>query len=281
MIRLSIVIVTWNSADCIRDCLVSIKPKPDWNVIVVDNASADRTTTIVKKEFPHVRLIENRTNQGYAHANNQGLTAVAAEYSLLLNPDTVVVNSAFEKMLDYMNANPQVGALGPKLLNPDGSIQPSCREFPSYQILLWEFSGLSRFFPHHRIFSRWRMGYFDHRHFAEVDQPMGACLLLRRSVLDQVGLLDEQFPMFMNDVDLCYRIKKAGLGIVFFPAASVIHYKGRSIYRVRSRMIVTSHRSFYHFFYKHRKPNLCQRLLVAGLLFLVTPWRMAIGSKWL
>jgi GT2 family glycosyltransferase len=279
MIRLSIIIVTWNSESDIRGCLASIGRNPAWEVLVVDNASEDQTVSIVTTEFPWVRFIANRENRGYAKANNQGIALSRGNYILLLNPDTVIVDAALTSMIDFMEKHPGFGALGPQLLNPDRTVQPSCREFPTYQILFWEFFGFSRLFPRSGIFGRWRMGYFDHRNEREVDQPMGSCLLIRKTVLERVGGFDEQFPMFLNDVDLCYRIKQSGTKIVFLPQASVIHYKGKSTSRVRPRMIVSAHRSFYRYFKKHFRPNFLQRALIAGFFFLITPLRLFVGSK--
>lgn len=154
-----------------------------------------------------------------------------------------------------------MGALGPKLLNPDKTVQPSVREFPTFSILIWEFSGLSRLFPKSRIFGRWRMGYFAFDQTREVDQPMGSCLMLRRETLEGVGVLDESFPMFFNDVDLCYRIKNAGWKIYFFPKAEIIHQKGASTHQVKRKMIWLSHLAFFRFFRKH-KTGLANRLLL-------------------
>ncbi len=252
---LSIVIVTWNSQDYIRACLDSIVragTSIGYEMLVVDNASSDDTVQIVRRSHPQVCLIPNRQNLGYAHANNQGIEKSTGRYVLLLNPDTEIRGNALDLMLKFLDANPNAGALGPKLLNPDGSVQPSCREFPGFSTLLWEFSGLSKLSPKSRIFGRWRMGYFGFDRTGEVDQPMGSCLMLRRETLEQVGLFDEAFPMFFNDVDLCYRIKAAGWKILFYPDAEVTHYRGASTSKAKRKMIWLSHLAFYRFFKKHK-----------------------------
>ena len=253
--HLSIIIVTWNSERYIRNCLDSIiqnagELQPE--IILVDNNSSDHTVKVVEEQYPQVNLIQNKYNLGYAQANNQGIENSQGEYLLLLNPDTEVMENSLIQMIHFMEENVRTGALGPQLLNPDGTIQFSCREFPRYATLLWEFSGLSRLFPKSKIFGHWRMGYFDFDQIREVDQPMGSCLLLRRKTLEEVGVFDQSFPMFFNDVDLCYRIKKAGWKIYFFPDAQILHHKGTSTRQVKRRMIWYSHLAFFKFFRKHK-----------------------------
>jgi GT2 family glycosyltransferase len=274
---LSIIIVTWNSAKFIRNCLDSIiqnagKLEPE--IVLVDNDSSDHTVKIVEEQYPQVKLIRNKDNRGYAQANNQGIENSHGEYLLLLNPDTEVQENSLIQMIRFMKENVQTGALGPQLLNPNGTIQPSCREFPKYSTLLWEFSGLSRLFPKSRIFGQWRMGYFNFHETREVDQPMGSCLLLRRKTLEEVGVFDQRFPMFFNDVDLCYRIKNAGWKIFFFPDAHILHHKGASTRQIKRRMIWYSHLAFYKFFRKHKVGafnRLIQYLLFVLLLLFALP----------
>jgi GT2 family glycosyltransferase len=278
---ISIVIVSWNSAELIGNCLDSILRNADQTrreIILVDNASSDNTAELVKSSYPQADLIENRRNLGYAKANNQGIQKSIGRYVLLLNPDTEIQGDSLGRMLAFMDANPEVGALGPKLLNPDGSVQPSCREFPRFSTLIWEFSGLSRLFPRSRIFGRWRIGYFAFDRQSEVDQPMASCLMLRRQTLDQVGLFDEKFPMFFNDVDLCWRIKGANWKIVFYPDAQVLHHKGASTGKAKRRMIWLSHTAFFKFFKKH-KTGVVNRLLLVLFsipLFLFALPRMVV-----
>lgn len=266
---LSIIIVTWNSQEFIRNCLDSILVSAgnlSFEIIVVDNDSSDETAKIVEQFYPQVNLIQNKKNLGYAKANNQGIEETRGEYILLLNPDTQVLEDALPLMYEFMEQNPEIGALGPKLLNPDKSVQASCREFPTFSTLVWEFSGLSRLFPKSSVFGRWRMGYFDFDKKREVDQPMGSCLMLRRETLDDVGILDENFGMFFNDVDLCFRIKKRGWKIYFYPEPKVIHFKGASTRKAKTKMLWLSHLAFYKFFKKH-KTGLVNRLLL--FIFLI------------
>lgn len=275
--RLSVIIVTWNSSNCIEDCLESLGGEdPNLEVIVVDNDSQDGTQKIVREKFPWVRLIENSENLGYAKANNQGIEQSTGEYILFLNPDTRFSRQTISKLMEFIQTHKEVGAVAPQLLNRDLSIQPSCREFPTLKILFWEFLGLSYLFPRSRTFGRWRMGYFDHRSLREVDQPMASCLLVPRKVLDEIGVFDERFPMFMNDVDLCYRIKKAGWPIIFFPEAKVIHWLGESTRKAKPKMIISSHRSIYHYFKKHH-PSWVNELL--GGFLLLTAFIRKLGSN--
>jgi GT2 family glycosyltransferase len=266
---LSVVIVTWNSEEFIRNCLDSIflsQVNFTSEVIVVDNNSSDETAKIVEQLYPQVNLIQNKENLGYAKGNNQGIEESRGEYILLLNPDTQVLEDSLSLMYRFMEENPDAGALGPKLLNPDKTVQASCREFPTFSTLIWEFSGLSRLFPRSRIFGGWRMGYFDFDRQREVNQPMASCLMLRRTALEDVGIFDESLAMFFNDVDLCYRIRKGGWKIFFYPETKVIHHKGGSTRKAKARMIWLSHWAFYKFFKKH-KSGLANRILL--FLFLI------------
>jgi GT2 family glycosyltransferase len=274
MSLLSIIIVTWNSEEFIKSCLGSVfnsKVSSDFEVMVIDNASQNGTVKAIKEFFAQVKLISNQKNSGYARGNNQGIEIARGEYILLLNPDVELKENCLQLMLDFMESRKEIDGLGPQLLNPDGTIQPSCREFPDFSILLWEISGLSYLFPESRIFGRWRMGYFDFQSSREVDQPMGSCLLLRRKILEKVGALDENFPIFFNDVDLCYRIKKNGGILYFHPEAKAFHYKGGSTEKVKPKMILSAHLSFYRFLYKYKK-GILNKILVylSGAALLLT-----------
>jgi GT2 family glycosyltransferase len=180
-----------------------------------------------------------------------------------------------------MEKHTDIDGLGPQLLNPDGTIQPSCREFPDFSILLWEIFGLSYLFPESRIFGRWRMGYFGFQSPREVDQPMGSCLLLRKKILEKIGVLDERFPIFFNDVDLCYRIKKNGGRLYFYPEAKAFHYKGGSTEKVKPKMILSAHLSFFKFLFKYKK-GILNKILVyfSGVLFLLTALVRIIFYVW-
>lgn len=280
---LSVVMVTWNSQDHIVSCLASVQEHGEDlspEVIVVDNASSDATREIIYRDFPAVRVVPNDTNLGFTRACNRGLARCRGGYILLLNPDAVVRPGSLDRMVQYMEAHPQVGALGPQLLFPNGQVQASCRQFPTYLLMLWEFTGLRILFPRSRIFGGWRMGYFDHRQPRPVDQPMGACLLLRRSALEEIGTLDGRFEMFFSDVDLCRRLKDTGRDIIFLPTAQVVHRVGSSVRQAQGRMLVASHRDCYRYFKKYRSgPHdyLASWILGLGLLISL-PFRV-LGAQ--
>lgn len=277
--KLSVIIVTWNSERYIGECLDAVLSQGmDAEVIVVDNDSRDRTAEILRGYGGRIRAIRNDGNRGFAAATNQGLACAAGDYLLLLNPDAAPCPGALAAMTAFMDADPRVGALGPQLLNPDGSVQPSCREFPRPVHCLYEFTGLAALFPRHRGFGSWRMGYFDHASQREVDQPMGACLLVRRSAAAAVGPLDAaNYPMFLNDVDWCHRIARAGWRIVFDPGARVLHHQGVSIRRARLAMTVSSHRSLARFLLKRSGPSLAA-VAAAILVMAALPVRLAWQS---
>lgn len=232
--KLSVIVVSWESAGELPKCLKAVfesKAEWDYEVLLIDNSSRDGSPELIRKEFPRVRLVENHRNRGFAQAVNQGMTLSRGDYLLLLNPDVVLLPGALEAMAGYLDSHPDVGALAPQMVFPDGAVQASCREFPSYQVLLWEMTGLSRLFPTHRVLGRWKMGYFDHATEREVEQPMASCFMLRREVLEKAGYLDEDFPLYFNDVDWCFRMRHEKVKIVFFPGARAVHDLGASTTR--------------------------------------------------
>lgn len=254
----SVIIVTWNSEDYIDSCLQSLYHSVcslELEIYVVDNASQDNTIQIIKTKFPNVNLIQLDKNTGYTHGINEGLDRTTGDFILLLNPDTIVHQNAIEIMVNFLRDHDDVGLVGPQLLNPDGTIQPSCREFPSFDILWIELVALHRLFSGTRRFDRWRMGYFEHKSSREVDQPMGACVLIRQSVMRQIGKLDENFFMFYSDVDLCYQVRQLNYTNYFLIDAQVTHHKGVSVKRVKPAMIRSSHQSMYYFLKKHNRDH--------------------------
>ena len=280
-VELSIIILTWNSQEVIENCLDSIYSSNrdlNFEIIVVDNNSRDRTKEILKNSYPKVKLMANVKNLGYAKGNNQGIEKSKGEFILLLNPDVKLIDDFLAKITKFFKEHPEAGALGPQLLNPDKSIQSSCREFPEYSTILWELLSLSHIFPRSKIFGRWRMRYFDHNSLAEVDQPMGSVLLIRRKTLKEVGLFDTNFKMFFNDVDLCYRIKKAGWKIYFYPGAKAFHIKASSTQKAKAKMIFLSHWGFYKFLKKYGTgwANEILSIFLGGLLLLSSGLRILL-----
>lgn len=277
MLDLAIVIVNYNVASLLRRCLHSVfAAEGDFRfaVCVVDNNSADGSAAMVRDEFPQVNVIANEENVGYPAANNQGLRALGVcgerppRYALLLNPDTEVPPRAFARLLAYMDANGDVGVVGPKLVLPDGSLDLACRRgFDSMSALVYRMVGLSRLFPQSPRFARYNMTFLDEDELAEVDSVVGAFMLVRVEALDGVGLLDDRFWMYGEDLDWAKRIKDAGWRIVYNPAVTVLHVK-RASSRQNPRADVEFYRAMLIFYYKHYRrstPFWLHVLIVLGV----------------
>jgi GT2 family glycosyltransferase len=252
--QLSVSIVSWNTKDLLRQCLRSLSAELasiESEVFVVDNHSSDSSAEIVKAEFPQFNLIRNDTNRGFAAANNQALAKSSGHYVLLLNPDAEIKPGAIKTLVDFLEEHERAGIVAPQLLNSDGSIQRSCRQFPTFRGMMFELAGLSRLFPERPEFRQYKMLDWQHDDERQVDQPEGACLLVRRQVIEDVGLFDEGFFMLFEEVDWCYRIKQKGWQIWFTPKAQVIHHYGQSIKQVKVKMILSSHKGLYRFWRKH------------------------------
>ena len=233
--ELSIIIVSWNVKKELITCLKSIKkhwPQYDFETIVVDNASTDGTSEMISGDFPDVIKIENKENRGFAAANNQGVKIAKGRYILFLNPDTRIEDDTLNKLISFMHDNPDIGACGPKLLNEDGTIQSSVRRFPTFRAALYRHTILNLVGLFRGQYHKWLMKDFTYDVQADVCQLMGAALLVRSSVIKQVGTMDEVFFMYFEEVDLCYRIKQAGWRIVFTPDATVTHFGGCSARQV-------------------------------------------------
>jgi len=265
--KLSIVIVSWNVKDDLLACLRSIEQNPpseEFEVIVVDNASTDGSAEAVRNLFPRVMLIPNNQNMGFAAANNVGIKKAQGSYVLLLNPDTIVHDGTLDALIKFMDENKDVGICGPKLLNPDGTTQPSTRRFPTMRGILHHHT-IFRFIPvfrgHHR---KWLMKDFTHDHQEDVDQVMGAALMARRSVLEELGGMDEAFFMYYEEVDLCYRLKQLGWRIVFTPTARITHNAGRSAAQIPVERRLMKLKSALRFLRKHHPPR---SVLLFNILF--------------
>jgi GT2 family glycosyltransferase len=229
-------------------------------VLVVDNGSQDGSGSEVKKRFPFVRLIENDKNLGFARAVNQGLQKASGRYVLLLNPDTQVKNGAIERLMSFMDAHPKAGISGAQLLNSNGSKQNSIANFPSLATELLN-KNLLRWLSPERFPGKER----NYSEPIEVDSVIGACMMVRREALDQVGFLDEDYFLFLEETDWCYRMKRAGWKIYHNPQVEVYHFQGKSAEAERKRAKVEYYRSRYHFF-KKNKGNLQWVILLIGLL---------------
>ena len=231
MLDLSIVIVSWNVRDLLRCCLASLTNGARSlavETLVVDNASSDGSAAMVRSDFPNAILIENEENLGFTRANNQALERSTGRYVLLLNPDTEIVSDALRAMVSFMDGSPQIGVLGPQLIFADDTVQSSRRRFPDLRTLFVESTVLQRFFTGSAMLRRFYVLDKPHDEVQDVDWVVGACLMARREAAQAVGLLDEQFFMYSEEMDWCNRIKQKGWRVVYLPTAKVVHLEGRS-----------------------------------------------------
>lgn len=230
--KLSVIIVNYNVKYFLEQTLLSVQSASkglDVEIFVVDNNSVDDSVKMVKNQFPEVKLIANKENTGFSVANNQAIKIATGEYILLLNPDTVVEEDTFEKTLAFMDNHAEAGALGVKMIDGKGKFLPeSKRGFPSPKVAFFKTFGLSKLFPKSKTFNGYHLGYLDKDETHKVEVLSGAFMLLRKSVLDEIGLLDETFFMYGEDIDLSYRIIKAGYQNYYFHETTIIHYKGES-----------------------------------------------------
>ncbi len=250
MTKISIIIVSWNTSELLRQCLASLAenaPTVDFDVWVVDNASTDESARMVREEFPEVILIENDQNVGFARANNQALQKSSSEYVLLLNPDTVIKPGSIDRLLAFLENNRDHGGAGPRVLNPDGSLQLSCYPQPTLSREFWRLFHLDAVWP----YGVYDMSRWDQDEDRDVDVLMGACLMARRAVLEQVGLFDETYFVFSEEVDLCHRIRAAGKALSWVPAAEIIHYGGQSTQQAAPEMFLNLYKGKLFYFRKH------------------------------
>ncbi len=269
---LSIIIVSWNTRDLLLKCLHSIFNHPTGNpleVWVVDNASSDGSVQMVRESFPQVHLIVNQKNLGFAAANNQAIRHSAGDYLLLLNPDTEVKPSALEELIRFMEDHPKAGAAGPRLLNPDGSLQTSVYPAPTLSREFWRLFHLDSIKP----YGSYRMKEWDLTTPRVVDVLLGACMILREEALKQVGYLDEDFFMYSEEVDLCYRLKRTGWLCYWVPQAEVVHFGGQSTSQIEGEMFQRLYQSKLLYFRKHHGWKVAQVykwVLLAAILTRLT-----------
>ncbi len=258
--NLSIIIVNYNTKELVGQCLTSLEREMAgtgyaYEVIIVDNASGDGSQEMIKGQFPWAVLVENRVNIGFPKANNQVLMDCRGEFLFFLNPDTVVIPGSITGMLDFLLHKREYGAVGPKITRPDGSIQLECASnFPDLWNMFCELARLSRIFRRSPIFGRWRMTYWDHQDSRDVNCLLGAAIMMRRRIIDRIGPLDEH--MYIEDVDLCYRILQDGWKIRYLTTAEIVHYDGAS--RKGSRKFYHHYQiawtGLWYFFKKHKGP---------------------------
>jgi GT2 family glycosyltransferase len=254
MSQISIIIVSWNARDYLRQCLASLfseSCRHPLEVIVVDNASADGSPEMVAKDFPQVRLIRNAENLGFARANNIGISAATGKYVSLVNSDVKILPDCFNRLVEYAEAHPDVGMVGPRVIGGDGKLQRSCRGFPTVWNMFCRALALDSFFPGTRLFTGYSLRYWPQDTVHPVDILSGCFWLARRQALDEVGLLDESFFMYGEDMDWCKRFWKQGWKLVFVPEAEAIHYGGASSANAPVRFYIERHRADLQYWQKH------------------------------
>jgi len=293
---LSVVILNWNTRDLLRQCLTSIlcsKSEIQVQVIVVDNASEDDSREMVRELFPQVTLIANPANIGFGAGNNQALPDATGRYVLFLNSDTVVTDGSLDLLVGYADSNPDIGIVGPKLLNDDGSLQYSCRSYPNLGTGFFRNTPLGRLFPRNHFTNDYLLTDYDHATPRDVDWVSGAALMMRRSLIDKIGAFDTEYFMFCEDVDLCWRANHTERGtrneergarneepvqkwrVSYFPDAIVYHLIGKSTDLAPTRMTYEFHRSQHLFYKKHyaaSTPLLLRPIIPVGI------WLRAVGK---
>lgn len=270
MTDLSIIIVNYNVKEFLKNLLHSIK-KASQNlsteIIVVDNASDDGSIEMLREKFPEVKLIANDKNLGFGKANNIGLQLAKGKYILLINPDTLVAEDTFTKLIEFFETHPDAGMVGCKILNPDGTLQLACRRsFPGPWTSFTKVTGLSTLFPKSKLFAKYNLTYLDENQTYEVDAISGSFMMMRKEVYDKVGGFDEQFFMYGEDLDLCFRIQKAGYKIYYVHTAQIIHYKGESTKRSSLDETKVFYQAMHLFVKKHLSSSFIVELILRSAI---------------
>ena len=281
--QLSIIIVNYNVKYFLIQCLQSVQKAIagiEAEVFVVDNASTDHSVEMLKKRYPWVNVIANNENTGFSYANNQAIREAKGKYVLLLNPDTLVEEDCFIKCIDFMNKTPEAGALGVKMINGNGDFLPeSKRALPIPSVAFYKIFGLSKLFPHSKKFGSYHLTYLDNDKTQSVEVLSGAFMFIRKKVLDEIGLLDETFFMYGEDIDLSYRIIKAGYKNYYLPETKIIHYKGESTKKGTINYVIVFYKAMQIFANKHFTNN---KSFLLSCIFTLAIWlraSLAIGKR--
>lgn len=284
--KLSIIVVNYNVKAFLEQCLRTVFEAlegMDGEVFVVDNQSTDGSTGMVRMKFPQVKLIANTENVGFSRANNQAIRESSGEYVLLLNPDTVVGEDVFRKVVDFLDAHPKAGGLGVKMIDGTGRFLPeSKRGLPTPTVAFFKIMGLSRLFPHSKLFGRYHLGHLPENEVAPIEILSGACMFLRKEMLDEIGLLDESFFMYGEDIDLSYRITLGGYENWYFPDAPIIHYKGESTKKSSVNYVFVFYNAMVIFAKKHftrRGPQLFS-FIIRGAIYLSAAAALVLRFLW-
>ena len=289
--RVSIVIVNWKTPKLLAECLDTIGADPrhaEFEIWVVDNNSGDDSVEMLGRDYPYIKVLANNFNAGFSKGCNQVIPLCTAPFILLLNPDTKVEDCAVSKLADFLDATPGCGAVGPKVLNYDGTLQHACRRaFPDPAAAFYRVTYLSRLFPNNPTFSRYNYSFADPDELLEVDALSGSCMMVRREVVEKIGLLDEDIFMFGEDIDWCWRIKQAKWTVFYYPKAVVYHIHGAAS---RFRPIGTTldlHKGMHVFYKKHLAQKYWApfNLLVyaaiwsRAAIFVVVNWLRAVAAN--
>ncbi len=275
---LSVIIVSYNTRELLRQTIQSVidtTHRISYEIIVSDNDSSDGSPLMVESEFKDVRLIRTGANLGFSKANNLAIKEARGRYILILNSDTVVKGNCLDECVGYMDADNRIGALGCKIILPNGELDHACkRGFPTPEASLYYMLGLHKAFPSNDKFGAYCASHLGEDDSGEVDALMGAFMMMPRAVIDKVGGLDEEFFMYGEDLDWCYRIKEAGYKIMYYPKEHIVHYKGSSSKKKRTKTIYEFHRAMILFYNKHYKKK--YNIIVTLLVYLGVGARMAM-----
>jgi N-acetylglucosaminyl-diphospho-decaprenol L-rhamnosyltransferase len=281
---LSLIIVSYESRDVLSECLRGASADAASSgialeIVVVDNASRDGTVAALAEGFPAVKVVANRENVGYARAVNQGLAATSAPFALVLNPDCEVRSGALGALLRHATAHPRAALVGPRILNPDGSLEFSARSFPGPLTFLFNrYSLLTRLFPRNRWSREYLLSDWDHASPRSVDWISGAAMLARREAVREAGGMDEAYFMFNEDVDWCRCLRRAGWDVRYEPAAVIVHHVGASRSRVAARVIWGRHLGMIHYLHKHHSASPLLTWPAAALILLRAALMVALNA---
>ncbi len=283
MIDLSIIIVNYNVKEYLLNLLDSIKQASkniSTEIIVVDNNSDDGSIPAINEKYPHVHTIQNNINVGFGAANNQALEISSGKFILLLNPDTIVRENTFSEMINFLEQNPKVGIAGCKVLNPDGTLQLACRRsFPKPWVSFTKVTGLSKIFPNSKLFAKYNLTYLDENKSYEVDAISGSFMMMTREAYNKVGGFDTDFFMYGEDLDLCYRIQKAGLKVFYVHKTEIIHYKGESTKRSKIDETKIFYNAMHLFVSKHFSSSFIVEIILQFAIILRKTFAFANKNK--
>lgn len=284
-LQISVIIVNYNVKDFLEQCLESVQRSLkdiSSEVIVVDNNSIDGSVQMVKKRFPSIKLIENEKNLGFSGGNNLAIQKAEGEFIVLLNPDTLVQEDTFKSLLSFFNRTSDASAATCKIINPDGTFSIDCRHsIPTPLIAFWKVVGLSRLFPKSKIFGKYNLTYLDENETYPVEAISGSFMMIKREVVNKIGLLDESFFMYCEDIDYCYRINKIGGKIYYVPETQIVHYKGESSKTNNIDYVITFNRSLYQFYKKHYQQRYFSPFKLLILLGVILRGILIYSRNWL